>query len=79
MDFKEIKFSVKIRDIPKIVEKNCISAFGYENKAKFSIYVSKNTFKRHFDSLLIEKQANLALFLSKILTLSCTTKHYIAT
>ena len=41
MDFKEIKFSVKIRDIPKIVEKNCISVFGYENKQS-----SQSTFQK---------------------------------
>ena len=34
LDFKDIKFPVEIRDI-----------FGYENKVKYSIYVSKNVVK----------------------------------
>ena len=43
LDFKDIKFPVKIRDIHKIEEKYSIgiSVFGYENKEKFPIYVSK--------------------------------------
>ena len=55
--FKDIKFLVKITDIQKIEKINCISisAFGYENKEKFPIYVSKNTFKRHVYLLLTEK------------------------
>ena len=45
----------KIRDIHKIEKKNCIgiSASGYEDKQKYPIYVSINTFKRHTDLLLI--------------------------
>ena len=43
---------------------------------KFPVFVSKNTFKRHFDLLLIEK-VNLTMFLSKILANSCTIKQYI--
>ena len=40
LDFKDINFSVKIRDIHKIENKNfiSISVFGYENKEKYSIY-----------------------------------------
>ena len=43
LDFKDIKFPVKVRDINKIEKKNSIgiSAFGYENKDKHPIYVSK--------------------------------------
>ena len=44
LDFKGIKFPVKIRDIHKIEEKNSsigISVFGYENKENYPIYVSK--------------------------------------
>ena len=51
---KELKhsrkdFIVKIRDIHKIEKKDCIiiSVFGFGNREKFPIYVSKNTFKRH--------------------------------
>ena len=41
--FKDIKLPVKIRDIQKIEKKNCIRicVFGYENKEKHPIYVSK--------------------------------------
>ena len=28
-----------------------ISGFGYENKEKYLLYVSKNTFKKHVDLL----------------------------
>ena len=43
LDFKNTKFPVKIRDILKIEKKNSIgiSVFGYENKEKYPIYVSK--------------------------------------
>ena len=43
-DFKGIKLSVKCRNIYKIEKKNSIGigVFGYENKEKHSIYVSKN-------------------------------------
>ena len=41
LDFKDIKFPVKIRDIRKIEKKivNSISVFGYENREKFPFYV----------------------------------------
>ena len=41
IDFKDIKFPVKMRDIHKIEKKNsiAISVFGYENKEKRPIYV----------------------------------------
>ena len=47
--FKDIKFPVKVRDVHKIEKKNSIgvSVFGYENKEKRSIYVSKNVVKKH--------------------------------
>ena len=40
LDFKDIKFPFKIRDIHKIEKKNsfAISASGYENKEKHPIY-----------------------------------------
>ena len=42
LDFKDIKFPVKTRDIHKIEKNNSIgiSVFGYENKVKYPIYVS---------------------------------------
>ena len=56
LDFKDIKFLVKIRDIHKIEKKNSIdsSVFGYENKEKHAVYVSKKCCKeKHVDLLLI--------------------------
>ena len=55
-DFKDIKFPVKTRDIHKIEENNSIgiSVFGYENKAKYPVYVSKKCCEdKHVDLLLI--------------------------
>ena len=58
LEFKDIRFPVKIRDIHKIEKENYISVsvFGYENRAKFSIYVSKNTFKGNANLLSREKK-----------------------
>ena len=61
LDFKDIKFPVKIRDINKIEKKNkksiSISVFGYENKEKHPIYVSKNFCEEtHVDLLLIGEE-----------------------
>ena len=58
LDFKDIKFQVKIRDIQDISKKNSISirVFGYENKEKHSIYVSKKYYEeKHVDLLLIRE------------------------
>ena len=43
LDFKDIKFLVKTRDIPKIEKKNSIgiSVFDYKKKEKHPMYVSK--------------------------------------
>ena len=59
IDFKDIKFPVKVRHIHKIEKKNSIgiSVFGYENKEKHSIYVSKKCYEeKHVDLLLIKKE-----------------------
>lgn len=75
-DFKDIsfgsKFSIKIRDIHKITEINCIriSLFVYENIEKFPFYDSKVTFKGHVYLLLMEKQAQFHYVLSKSLNTS---------
>ena len=49
LDFKDMKFPVKIRGIHKIV-KNSISiiVFGYENKEKHPIYVSKKFYEKKY-------------------------------
>ena len=54
--FKDIVFSVKVRDIHKIEKRNSIniSVFGYENKQKHPIYISKKCCEeKHVDLLLI--------------------------
>ena len=47
LGFKFIKFPVKNRDIHKIEKKSYIdiNTFGYENKVKHPIYISKNVVK----------------------------------
>ena len=49
LDFEDTNFPVKIKDIHKIDKKNSIgvSVFGYENKVKHSVYVSKNALKEN--------------------------------
>ena len=49
LEFKDIKFLVKIRDIRKIERNNAISisVFCYENKERYPIYVSKNALKKN--------------------------------
>ena len=44
-----MKLPVKVRDIQKIEQRNSIgiSAFGYENKEKQSIYVLQNVVKKN--------------------------------
>ena len=48
-DFKNIKFPVNIRHIHKIGQKNSIdiNIFGYKNKEKYPVYVSKNVAKKN--------------------------------
>ena len=54
-DFKDIKIQFKIRNIHKIEKKNSItiSVFGYENKEKYPIYVSKKSCERNYVDLLL--------------------------
>ena len=58
---------VKIRDIHRIEKKNVlnISIFGYENQQSYSIYVSRNTFKRHGGLLLIGEEGKTPYVLIK--------------
>ena len=57
INFKDIKFPVRIRDIYKIEKKRNstrISVFGYENKKEYSIYLEKERCEeKHVDLLLI--------------------------
>ena len=47
LGFKDKTFPVKIRDIHKIEKKNCIN---------IGIFVSRNTFKKHLELLLLEEK-----------------------
>ena len=75
LDYENINFPVKIKDIHKIETKNSIgiSVFGYEHKEKYPIYVSKKCFEdKDVDLLLIkEKKTKRTTFLSRISILSC--------
>ena len=45
LDFKGIRFPIKTRDIQKIEKKKNsfgIIVFGYQNKVKYPVYISKN-------------------------------------
>ena len=58
LDFKDIKFPIKIKYIHKIEKKELYQPYGFWlwNKEKYPIYMLKNTFKRHVDLLLIQKE-----------------------
>ena len=59
LDFGDIKFPVKIRDIHKIGKENSISisVFGSANKQKYPIYVSKKYYEeKHVYLLLIGEE-----------------------
>ena len=49
LDFKDIKFPVKFRDICKTEKRNSIgiSVFGYENNEKYPIYYQYNVVKKN--------------------------------
>ena len=49
LDTEDIRFPVKVRDIHEIEQNNpiSISVFGYENKEKFPIYVTKNALNKN--------------------------------
>ena len=85
LDFKDIKFPVKVRDIHKIEKNNSIgiSVFGYGNKEKHPIYASKNRCEeKHIDLLLIGEEGKRHYVLIKYFntfmydhTLHCGRKH----
>ena len=67
LDFKDIKFQFKVRNICKIEKKNSIdiSDFVYEDKRKYPIYVSKNFCEDKHDLLLIEERDKKSYLLIK--------------
>ena len=64
LDFKDINIPVKVRDILKIEKKNSVgvSVFGYENKEKHPIYVSKQCCKEKLVDLLFIGEGEKTLY-----------------
>ena len=62
-DYKDVKIPFKVRDIHKIEKKKnsvSISVFGYKNKPKHPIYVSKKFCEeKHVDLLLIREKGKI--------------------
>ena len=60
MDYSGNEFPVKMNDYNKIEEQNNINinVFGYEDKQKFPIYISKERFNDNLNLLLITENEN---------------------
>ena len=61
LDYSNIKFPVTVKQINIIEKQNniCINLFGYEEKQKFPIYISKEKYQDHMELLLItEDESN---------------------
>ena len=60
LDYSSIKFPVTVKQINKIEKQNniCINLFGYEEKQKFPIFISKEKFTDHIELLLITEGEN---------------------
>ena len=58
LNFEDLKFPVKIRDIHKVEKKNAIiiSVFDFENKEKYPIYVLKKCCQEKRVDLLLKEQ-----------------------
>ena len=80
LDFEDIKFWFKIKDIDKTKRKNSvrISVFGYEYSAKYPIEALKKCFEeKHIDVLLIVQGGKRHYVLMKDIY-SCMITQYIA-
>ena len=60
LDYSSIEFPVTVKQINKIEKQNniCINLFGYEEKQKFPIFISKEIFFDHMELLLITEGEN---------------------
>ena len=60
LDYSGIEFPVTVTQINKIEKQNniCINLFGYEEKQKFPIFISKEKFIDHMELLLITEGEN---------------------
>ena len=67
LDYSSIEFPVTVKQINKIEKQNniCINLFGYEEKQKFPIYISKEKYQDHMELLLITEGENKHYFLIK--------------
>ena len=60
LDYSSIEFPVTVKQINKIEKQNNIriNLFGYEEKQKFPIYISKEKYQDHMELLLITEGKN---------------------
>ena len=60
LDYSSIEFPVTVKQINKIEKQNniCINLFGYEEKQKCPIYISKKKYQDHMELLLITEGEN---------------------
>ena len=60
LGYSSIEFPVTVKQINKIEKQNniCINLFGYEEKQKFPIYISKEKYQDHMELLLITEDEN---------------------
>ena len=60
LDYSGIEFPVTVKQINEIEKQNniCINLFGYEEKQKFPIFISKEKFTDHMELLLITEGEN---------------------
>ena len=67
LDYSSIEFPVTVKQINKIEKQNniCINLFGYEEKQKFPIYISKEKYQDHMELLLITEGENKLYVLIK--------------
>ena len=62
LDFKDVRFPVKIKDIYKIYKKKFIriSVFGYEDKEKYQIYLLKILSREAYSFIVDRKRTQNA-------------------
>ena len=65
--FKGVEFSVNKKDYAKTEKRNNISinVLGYEDETPYPIYVSKQTFEKHVDLLVLSNSKNSQYVLIK--------------
>ena len=76
LDYSGIQFPVQIKDIPKIEKQNQINVnvFGYENKKLFPIYLTKTSFEKEMDLLLISGENSHYVLITDLSKLTFSLK-----